>query len=86
MGKTPKPLAITVTDPTLLEWEEFIALVAQGHFVQMIELTPGNLVIGPNCCRMDEVLRPFFPLAIKEARARAYPSKAQQTVSRWGKK
>ena len=75
MGKTPKPLAITVTDPAILEWPEIVELVAQGHLVQLIALTPGNLVLGPNCWRMDEKLRPFLDLAIKEARARAYPGK-----------
>ena len=75
MGKTPKPLAITVTDPAMIEWEEITALVAQGHLVQLIALTPGDLVLGPNCWRMDDTLRPFLFLAIKEARARAYPGK-----------
>ena len=79
MGKSPKPLKILVTDPYMGEWKEIDALAQQGH---TIDAYPGDtnldqydLVLGPRCWRMDDDLRPFLDLAIKEARARAYPSK-----------
>ena len=76
MGKSPKPLRIIITDAFMLEWHEVIALRDQGHII-MLTSDPDttDIVLGPNCWRMDDTLRPFLDLAIKEARARAYPSK-----------
>ena len=78
MGKTPKPLKILV-HLSMLDWPEVQALVDQGHTIDThpgtLSLHDWDLILGPNCWRMDDNLRPFLPLAIKEARARAYPSK-----------
>ena len=88
MGKSPKPLKILITDPELGRWGELTALVKQGH---TIDLFPGDtnrdeydlpvydLILGPNCWRMDNTLRSFLDLAIKEARARAYPKPDRYT-------
>ena len=82
IGKTPKPLRILVTDPTIMRWKEIDALQQQEHYVagldsESLGSTIGwDLVIGPNCWRMDEHLRPFLDLAIKEARARVYAKHA----------
>ena len=83
MGKSPKPLRILVTDSTMLGWDELVRLQQQGHTVVGLDWLRGledfdpqfDIVIGPHCWRMDDNLRPFLDLAIKEARARAYPSK-----------
>ena len=88
MGKTPKPLRILVTDPTMADWVEIRALQEQGHDVERLDLigwndarvVPHDIVIGPQCWRMDDSLRPFLDIAIKEARARAYPGKAQHSA------
>ena len=78
MGKSPKPLKILV-HPPMLDWPDIVALADQGH---EIDTHPGtrslhewDIILGPNCWRMDDKLRPFLTLAIKEARARAYPGK-----------
>ena len=76
MGKTPKPLKILVTDLDMIDWDEIQKLKDQNHIVhtsEEYELSEYDLVIGPNCWRMDDALYPFLDLAIKEARARAYP-------------
>ena len=75
MGKSPKPLKIVVTHLDMLEWKELVALREQGHVVWMTSDPDADVIIGPNCWRMNDALSPFLDLAIKEARARAYPSK-----------
>ena len=73
MGKTSKPLWILV-DPSLLEWEEVQALKQQGHtiYIPPTDHTAPDIILGPICWRMDETLRTYLPLAIKEARQRRY--------------
>ena len=75
MGKTPKPLKIAVRDEPMLDWPEVIALRDQGHTIMLTSDPDMDLVLGPNCWRMDDAIRPFLDLAIKKARARAYPGK-----------
>jgi len=75
MGTTPKPLRILVTDPAMLGWAEVQKLIAQKHTVTYPpELTEGyDLILGPNCWRMDEQLRDYLEDAIVEARKLRYP-------------
>ena len=75
MGRTPKPLKF------LVQWEleakyPWHELVQQGHTVVFLppEQTAGfDLILGPNCWRLDETLLPYLDLAIKAARGIKFP-------------
>jgi hypothetical protein len=88
MGKTPKPLRIAV-HPTLVDLPEVQALVAKGHQVySLAQYNRGNdnplnlpdvdLILGPNCWRMEPELLPYLDLAIKGARGVKYPAKGKK--------
>ena len=72
MGKTPKPLRITV-DPSIANWEELQALREQGHQIVVNPLDQEDVILGPTCWLMDEQHRKYLPLALAAARARRYP-------------
>ena len=61
-----------------MEWKEIVHLQQQEHYVagldsESLASTIGwDLIIGPQCWRMDDALRPFLDLAIKDTRARVY--------------
>ena len=69
-----EPLHILVTDPTIVRWEEIVKLREQGHHVARLA-GRWDVVLGPNCECMDELLHPIIDTIIEEARARAYPGK-----------
>lgn len=81
MGKTPKPISIWVPDG----WErkpEIKALADKGHSItygspDTSGVSPGDfdLIIGPNCWRMDDTMLRYLNLAITAARAVKYPRK-----------
>ena len=64
-----KPLTILVTDQAMLEWPEVQEIVVKGHIVQCLE-SPPDIIIGPHCWRMTDELKPYFKLAIAEAKKR----------------
>jgi hypothetical protein len=83
MGRTPKPLSIAVDD-VLAETPEIAALAAKGHNIyKFSQYNRGNdnplnlpgvdLILGPNCWRMDATLLQYLDLAIKGARGVKYP-------------
>ena len=84
MGKTSRPLTIFLTDPEMLQWPEVQALVLQQHRVvtwtdvqqEHDSLSVGDIdvVLGPNCWRMDERLRRYFKTALDAARRVKYPT------------
>lgn len=69
MGKTSKPLKILI-HPSL-KWEELQKLQDQNHDVQFLEVD-ADLILGPNCWKMNQMLRQYLPLAIKAAREQRY--------------
>lgn len=73
MGKTPanKRLVI-VAYPPVSEWPELKELADKGHEVryELGEYSNADLILGPNCWRMDEPLRKYLDLAVKNARSR----------------
>ncbi len=86
MGKTPKPLTIVAIGDVAL-WEELQKLESQGHTIvrqektgnsidDPIQLSRGirdaDIILGPNCWRMDPAHRDYLTLAIKEARLQRY--------------
>lgn len=79
MGKTPKPLDILLTDPSLLPLLQ--PYIDKGHSVVVQDCTRYDLILGPNCWRMDERLGKYLELAIKEARKEKYPKKGGKDAS-----
>ena len=89
MGRSPKPLSILV-HPALWETPELKALAEKGHvLILMCEGPSGDrpfmgsadkfdLVIGPNCWRMDDVLIKYLDLAIKAAWGVRYPKRVKK--------
>jgi len=79
MGKTSKPLTIVAIGDVAL-WEELEKLEKQGHTVVRADPTAimttaiekADIILGPNCWRMDPAHRDYLPLAIKEARMLRY--------------
>ena len=63
------PLWIAVTDLAMLEWPEIKELTKKGHRIEWVEI-PHDLIIGPTCWQMTEALKPYFKLAIAEAKKR----------------
>ena len=57
----------------LAEWGEILELKGQGHTILTLpeDATP-DIILGPTCWRMDEVIRSYLPLAIKAARIHKY--------------
>lgn len=87
MGRTPKPLAILV-HPALADKPEVKALADKGHQIvtgrsrdycpscHHVGLEEYDLVLGPNCWRMDESMLDYLELAIKGARIVKYPKES----------
>ena len=86
MGKTPKPLKILLLDPEMCEWEEFKALVAQGHTIKVAIASAGTIgsvagygdfdvILGPRAWYFTKGSRDFFQVMIDSVRARVYPRK-----------
>ena len=73
MGKPQKPLRILV-HPDLANWDELQELRDKGHTVLVLE--PGevmpDLIMGPNCWRMEHSTRKYLKLAVEEARKVRY--------------
>jgi len=87
MGRTQKPLCIAVDD-VLADTPEIIALAAKGHNIYKfsrynrgndnpLNLPNVDLILGPNCWRMDATLLPYLDLAIRGVRSVKYPKKAR---------
>lgn len=72
MGRSSKPTRLLV-DPALLEWTELRLLESQGHTVSTTTIfSEWDLILGPNCWRMNEDLRPYLlSLTLPEARKQA---------------
>lgn len=93
MGTTPKPLRILALPP-VDSWPEVAALAAQGHkihtltdLIQAETTIPGegegfdyDVILGPQCWRMDEQHRKYFKLAVEEARRARYPVKGKKNA------
>lgn len=76
MGTASK-LLFMVVSPRLAEWVEITTLRAQGHTVltlgdSSIDWERVDLILSEHAHRMDEGLREYLPLAIKEGRRRKY--------------
>lgn len=75
---------ILVTD-TLMDAPEIKALSDKGHKIMRLsevghyasdaDTETADLILGPNCWRMDERLIKYLDLAIKAARGVKYPKK-----------
>jgi len=80
MGKTSKPLHILVSDD-IFEWEEITTLISQGHRIDPgnypKELDTYDIILGPQCWRMDQDHREYLDLAISEARKVRYPKEGK---------
>lgn len=80
MGKSPKPLSILV-HPELADTPEIRELSEKGHVIVVAThaLTVGlalhdfDIILGPNCWRMDKDLLKYLDVAIKSARGIKYP-------------
>ena len=80
MGKSPKPLQIWVDETlkTAHPWED---LTAQGHLVVIGDgikdyvCSDFDLMLGPQCWRMNDALLKHLDLALKGARALRYETK-----------
>lgn len=88
MGKAPKRLTILVTDPTLMNLEVEVkkgvrvrplrVLEEKGHEIdvaqggKMFNPLEYDLVLGPNCWRMDATLLKYVDMAVKAAREVKY--------------
>lgn len=75
MGKSQKPLTILV-HPDLAQWPEIHELAEKGHTVYTEyprDLTVPDLVLGPNCWRLDMAHKKYLPLAIAAGRKQRYP-------------
>ena len=79
MAKAKKTLAILV-HPYLADWYEWDDYAKKGFTVHisdpratLLELDEYDIIIGPTCWNMDDSMRPFLELAIKEAQKRRYP-------------
>ena len=83
MGRTPKPLQIWVDESlkAAYPWHE---LMDQGHWVVVGEgcydyiMSDFDLMVGPQCWRMNDELIKHLDLAMKGARALRYPGKAKK--------
>jgi len=73
MGKTAKPLKIGV-GKEVWEWKEITDLIAQGHDIRLLDLDRFDLVLSANARNMNERLKKYLPIAIKDARKRRYPT------------
>ena len=73
MGKTPKPLRISVSED-IAQWPEIVLLAKQGHLVTVHTATDMNcdLILDERAWRMTEELRPYLDMAIKAARKVKY--------------
>jgi len=80
VGKTSKPITIVAIGDVAL-WEELEKLKSQGHKIISLPspdvplesvIEEADVVLGPNCWRMDPAHRDYLPLAIKEARMLRY--------------
>ena len=86
MGRTSKQLHIHVFYP-LGDWEELDDLSRQGHVITHGDdnvVVRADIILGPQCWRMNEELRPYLKLAIEEARRLKYgPTKPRDEPSEY---
>jgi len=72
-GKTRTPLKILTVG--LPDWPIFQEYREKGHIIHdrpLLELAEYDLILGPKCWRMEEVLQGFVDLAIQQSQ-RAKP-------------
>lgn len=88
MGTTPKPLTIIVLPP-VDTWPEVAELEAQKHTIIRYyppndipwdKLADADVILGPQCWRMDEQHRKYLKLAVEEARRARYPVKGKKNA------
>ncbi len=75
MGKTAKPLVILVTNKALLESPEVQALREKGHTIAFCEFHTNDVIIGPQCWRVDPSLgnlEAIFEMVLKGVRTVKY--------------
>lgn len=78
MAKTAKPLTILVMDHALLESAEIQALRTKGHTVAFCETNDYDVIIGPQCWRVDPALgnlEAILEMVLKGVRATKYKGK-----------
>lgn len=78
MGKTAKPCTILVMDQGLLESPEVQALRTKGHTVVFCDNSDYDVIIGPQCWRVDPALgnlEAILEMVLKGVRARKFPVK-----------
>lgn len=78
MGKTAKPCMILVMDQGLLESPEVQALRTKGHTVVICDNSEYDVIIGPQCWRVDPALGnlgAILEMVLKGVRAKKYTTK-----------
>jgi hypothetical protein len=81
MGKTSKPLKMLV-GKEIWEWPEIQEMIKQGHDVKLGDLDRFDLVLASNARNMDNRLKKYLPIAMKDARKRRYGTTAKTTTSK----
>lgn len=80
MGKTSKPLKIGV-GKEVWKWKEIQEMIKQGHDIKLLDLDRFDLVMSSNSRNMNERLKKYLPISVKDARKRRYGSKDKTTSS-----
>jgi hypothetical protein len=79
MGRTPKPLLILLTDPSMLQWTKFQELAAQGHQIMTPDEVKGaDIVFGPTAHYLVPEMEKYVDEALKAARGRKYQPKEKK--------
>ncbi len=76
VGKTSKPLKIGV-HIEMWDWPEIVKLRDQGHDVKLLDLDRFDRVFGRNCWKMNEGLKKYLDMSLKDARKEKYPPKVK---------
>ena len=74
MGKTSKPLKIGV-HKEMWNWPEIQKLRDQGHDVHQLDIDRYDRIFGRNCWKMNEGLKKYLDMSLKDARKEKYPPK-----------
>lgn len=78
MGRSPKPLRLLV-HPSLMDTPEIQELIGKGHTVtSWVEFDEADMLLAPNCWKMDARLIKYLDLAVKAARTIKYPKKEKK--------
>lgn len=82
MAKSSKPLTYVV-DPSLLETPEIQERIRKGHTVTVmpLDVLEADIVIGPQCYRVNAETVKLIDFAEKSKRAEKYPAKKKEDAS-----